>query len=165
MDAARTARVEAGVSPAGTECGVPGGPMPGSSADAPKVFASRSGNPTPTNYSRIPFFNSQTFNAARSRLLVRESVPTAGRVTSPSTFGPLFRRRLGVFARFLGRGRMAASLFERCPLGCNGVIITIKSSFPASLAEAPFFPRKALVPPHFFGDFIRAWQRIENWVV
>ncbi len=79
--------------------------------------------------------------------------------------GPL-GRRFEVFARFLGRGRTAASLFARCPLGCNGVIITIlKSSFPANPADAPFSPRKALVPPHFFGDFIRAWRRIENWVV
>ena len=77
-----------------------------------------------------------------------------------------FGRRFGVFARFLGRGRAAASLFARCPLGCNGVIITIlKSSFPANPADAPFSPRKALVSRHFFGDFIRAWRRIENWVV
>jgi len=98
--------------------------------------------------------------------LVRESVPTAGRTASPSTVGRSFEPRFEVFARFLGRGRTAASLFERCPLGCNGVIITIlKSSFPANPADAPFSPRKALVPPHFFGDFIRAWRRIENWVV
>jgi hypothetical protein len=88
---------------------------------------------------------------------VRESVPTAGRTASRSTVGRAFGRRFGAFARCLGRGRTAASLFARCPLGCNGVIITIlMSSFPANPAEAPFSPRKALVPRHFFGDFIRA---------
>jgi hypothetical protein len=39
------------------------------------------------------------------------------------------------------------------------------SSFPASFAKALVSLGKALVPPQFFGDFIRAWRQIENWVV
>ena len=75
-------------------------------------------------YSRIPFFSSQTLSAARRRLLVRERVPTAGRTTSSSSPGAVLARRFGFCGvLFFGRGRTAASLFLRCPLGFNGVIV------------------------------------------
>jgi hypothetical protein len=56
---------------------------------------------------------------------VRESVPTAGRTVSPSAGAAVLGRHLGDFARLLERGRIAASLWARCPLGFNGVIIAI----------------------------------------
>src|SRR5690349_20697658 len=84
----------------------------------------------------MPFFSSQTLRAARSNVLVRESVPTAGRIISSSSTDSLLRRRLAALVRVLERGRTAASLFSKWPVGLSGVIVSRgKSSFPASVWE------------------------------
>ena len=72
-----------------------------------------------------PFFSSQTFSAARRRLLVRERVLPRGAQRVFVDWGEPFGRTLGLFARFLERGRIVASLCARCPLGFSGVIIII----------------------------------------
>ena len=118
-------------------------------------------------------FNSQTRKAARSRLFVRVSVPTAGRGASVSPVLADFGLRLVFFCDFFfGRRRTVASLTFKSPPVVIGPISSYCSEIAASLPRGfrwlildAFDRRKALVPPPFFGDFIRSWPEIGNWVV
>jgi hypothetical protein len=75
---------------------------------------------------------------------VRESEPTAGRTVSPSAGAAVLGRHLGDFARLLERGRTAASLWARCPLGFNGVIIATPSEqLPCHLPPFRWEPKGA----------------------
>ncbi|HEY5036586.1 MAG TPA: hypothetical protein VII74_05595 [Chthoniobacterales bacterium] len=88
-------------------------------------------------YSRMPCFNSQTRKAAKSKLFVRVSVPTAGRVASPVFFAVAgFVLRLAFFGVFVfGNRRTDGSFTFKSPPVAIGSIISL-------IELAAFLPRR-----------------------
>lgn len=89
-------------------------------------------------YSRMPCFNSQTRKAARSRLFVRVSVPTAGRAADSSLFFAVgvFELRLAFFGVFVFDNRRTDGSFTfKSPPLVIGPIISL-------IELAAFLPRR-----------------------
>lgn len=88
-------------------------------------------------YSRMPCFNSQTRKAASSKLFVRVSVPTAGRVAPSLVFFAAvgFELRLAFFGAFLFDNRRTDGSFTfKSPPVVIGPIISL-------IELAAFLPR------------------------
>ncbi len=84
---------------------------------SPHAWQNAADTVSATVYSRMPCFSSQTRNAARSKLLVRVRVPTAGRFgSSAAVFVAAFGLRFGFFCVFrFGSLRTVASLTFSSP--------------------------------------------------